>query len=135
MCVQEWVSFTAYDTSSANAQTSLLRVFSSAGNDIARLYVDNKGLLWIRSDWGSSPNITTVTVPANGTWHSAELCVTTTPAATTGTMWALWDGKNLGTITGVDNSADALASIDIGERNPATFSFEVDDVSVGTSQR
>jgi hypothetical protein len=135
VCVQEWVSFTAYDTSSANAQTSLLRVFSSAGNDIARLYVDNKGLLWIRSDWGSSPNITTVTIPANGTWHSAELCVTTTPAATTGTMWALWDGKNLGTITGVDNSADALASIDIGERNPATFSFEVDDVSVGTSQR
>lgn len=135
VCVQEWVSFTSYDTSNSNAQTSLMRVFSSAGSDIARLYVDNKGLLWIRSDWASSANITTVTVPADGSWHSAQLCVTSTPNATGGTLWALWDGKNMGTITGVDNSADPLASVDIGERNPATFSFAVDDVSVGTSQR
>jgi hypothetical protein len=135
VCIQEWVSFTAYDTSSSTAQTSLLRVFSSTGNDIARLYVDNKGLLWIRSDWGSSPNITTVTVPTDGSWHSAQLCVTSTPNATDGTMWALWDGKNMGTITGVDNSADPLGSVDIGERDPRTFNFAVDDVSVGTSQR
>ena len=135
VCVQEWVSFTAYDTTSGNSKTTLMRVFSSAGNDIARLYVDNKGLLWIRGDWGSSPNITKTTVPSDGSWHSAQLCVTSTPAGSDGTLSALWDGKSLGTVTGVDNSTDPLASIDIGERDPSNFAFDVDDVSVGTSQR
>ena len=32
-------------------------------------------------------------------------------------------------------STDLLGSVDIGERDPRTFSFAVDDVSVGTSQR
>ena len=135
VCVQEWVAVTAYDTASANSQTSLLRIFSTAGNDIARLYLDNKGVLWIRSDWGSAPTITSVTVPANGTWHSVQLCVTTTATGVDGSMTGLYDGKSLGTITGVDNSTDPLSSVDIGERNPATFDVLVDDVSVGPSQR
>lgn len=135
VCVQEWVSFTAYDTTSGNSKTTLMRVFSSAGNDIARLYVDNKGLLWIRGDWGSSPNITKTTVPTDGSWHSAQLCVTSTLAGSDGSLSALWDGNSLGTVTGVDNSTDPLASIDIGERDPSSFSFAVDDVNVGTSQR
>lgn len=89
VCMLEWVSVTAYDTGS-NGQSTLLRLYSTAGNDIARLYVDNKGALWIRSDWGSNPTITHIVVPADGSWHSAQLCVTTTPDAVSGTLSAWW---------------------------------------------
>lgn len=134
VCVLEWVSVTAYDTR-ANGQTTLMRLYSSAGNDIARLFVDGKGALWIRSDWGSNPTVTHITVPADGSWHSAQLCVTTTADAVSGTLSAWWDSAVLGTVTGVDNSPDPLASIDIGDTVADSFTIHVDDVSVGTTKR
>ena len=94
VCVLEWVSVSAYDTR-ANGQTTLMRLYSTAGNDISRLYIDNKGALWIRSDWGSNPTITHITVPADGSWHSAQLCTTTTPDAVSGTLSAWWDNAVL----------------------------------------
>jgi hypothetical protein len=134
VCMLEWVSVTAYDTRS-NGQSTLLRLYSTAGNDIARLYVDNKGALWIRSDWGSNPTITHVIVPADGSWHSAQLCVTTVPDAVDGTLSAWWDGAVLGTLTGVDNSPDLLSSVDVGDSVNNTFTINVDDVSIGTTKR
>jgi hypothetical protein len=135
VCMLEWVSVTAYDTTT-NGQTTLLRLFSSTGNDVARMYIDGKGLLWVRSDWASSANITTVTVPADGSWHSFELCVTTTANGASGSMTGYYGGKSLGTVTGVDNSTDPLGAVDMGERSGlSTFNIAIDDVSVGTSPR
>lgn len=134
VCVQEWVALTAYGTTS-NAQTTLLRTYSNAGDAIARLYVDNKGKLWIRSDWGSNPTITKIVVPADGSWHSAQLCVTTTPNGLDGTLSAWWDGSALGTITGVENGPDPLGSIDVGDTTPGAFAMRIDEVSVGTTKR
>ncbi len=79
VCVQERVSVSAYDTAKGG-QTTLIRVFSTSGLDIARVFIDNTGKLWIRSDWGSNPTITKVVVPADGSWHTVQLCTTTTPA-------------------------------------------------------
>jgi hypothetical protein len=134
VCVLEWVSVTAYDTR-GTGQTTLMRLYSSAGSDIARLYVDGKGLLWVRSDWGSNPTLTKVTVAADGSWHSAQLCVTTTPDSVSGSLSAWWDNSALGTITGVDNSPGPLASMDIGDTGSENFAISVDDVSVGTTKR
>ena len=134
VCALEWVSVTSYDTR-GNGQTTLMRLYSSAGNDIARLYVDGMGILWIRSDWGSNPTVTKVTVPADGSWHSAQLCVTTTADSVSGSLSAWWDNSALGTITAVDNSPDPLASIDIGDTGAANYVISVDDVSVGTTKR
>ena len=134
LCMLEWVSVTAYDTRS-NGQSTLLRVYSTAGNDIARLYIDNKGALWIRSDWGSNPTITHITVPADGSWHSAQLCVTTTSDAVSGSLSGWWDNAALGTLTGVDNSPDLLSSVDIGDTGLDNFTINVDDVSIGTTKR
>jgi hypothetical protein len=134
VCMLEWVSVTSYDTTS-NGQSTLLRVYSTAGNDIARLYVDNKGALWIRSDWGSNPTITHVVVPADGSWHSAQLCVTTVPDAVDGTLSAWWDNAVLGTLTGVDNSPDLLSSVDVGDSVADAMTVHVDDVSIGTTRR
>lgn len=134
VCVKEWVSMTAYDTRS-NAQTTLLRTFSTTGNDIARLYADQKGRLWIRSDWASSPNLTPAVIPTDGTWHSVQLCVTTTANATDGTMTAWYDTTKYGPITGLDNSTDPLGTVDIGERSPANFTMHIDDISAGTTPR
>jgi hypothetical protein len=134
VCVKEWVSMTAYDTRS-NAQTTLVRVYSTTGNDIARLYVDQKGRLWIRSDWGSSPLVTTVVVPNDGSWHSVQMCTTSTADATDGTMTAWFDSTRFANLTDLDNSTDPLGTVDIGERTPAKFSMHIDDVSAGTTPR
>jgi hypothetical protein len=134
VCMLEWVSVNSYDTRSTG-QSTLMRLYSTAGNDIARLYVDNKGALWIRSDWGSNPTITHVTVPADGSWHSAQLCVTTVPDGVDGTLSAWWDNSPLGTLTGVDNSPDQLRSVDVGDTVANAFTVHVDDVSIGTSKR
>ncbi|MFZ0323024.1 MAG: hypothetical protein WAN48_02710 [Actinomycetes bacterium] len=134
VCMLEWVSVSAYDTRSIG-QSSLLRVYSDTGNPIARLYVDYKGKLWMRSDWGSNSAVTKVIVPTDGSWHSAQLCVTTTPDAVSGTLSAWWDGVSLGTLTGVDNSPDALGSVDVGDTTPGSYAISVDDVSVGTTKR
>ena len=133
-CVKEYVSLTGYDLTN-NGQTTLLRLLSTAGNDIARLYVDHKGLLWVRSDWGSAPSVTAVVVPADGTWHSVQLCVTTTPTAVDGSLTAYYDALKFGPITGVDNSPDPIGSVDIGDRSAFSFTMNVDDVSAGTSAR
>ena len=134
VCVKEYVSLTGYDLTN-NGQTTLLRLFSTAGNDIARLYVDHKGVLWVRSDWGSAPSVTAVVVPADGSWHSVQLCVTTTPTAVDGSITAYYDTTKFGPITGVDNSPDPIGSVDIGDRSAFTFTMNVDDVSAGTSAR
>ncbi len=134
VCVKEYVSLTAYDTAN-NGQTTLLRLFSTTGNDIARLYVDRKGSLWVRGDWGSAPSTTTAVVPADGTWHSVQLCVTTTPAAVDGSITAYYDSTKFGPITGIDNSTDPIGSVDIGDRGVFSFAMNVDDVSAGTSTR
>jgi hypothetical protein len=134
VCMKEWVAVNSYDNTSVG-QTSLLRVFSTTGNDIARVYLDRNGQLWIRSDWGSSPNLTPAVVPADGTWHSVQLCTTSTPDANDGSMTAWYDGTKFGPISGVDNSTDLLGSVDIGERGAANFALNVDDVSIGTTQR
>ena len=134
VCVLEAVAVTAIDTRT-NGQTSLLRLYSSAGNPIARLYVDSKAKLWIRSDWGSNPTVTKVVVPTDGSWHTAQLCVTTSPDSVSGSLSAWWDGASLGTVTGVDNSPHPLASMDIGDTTVGNFTINIDDVSVGTTKR
>jgi fibronectin type 3 domain-containing protein len=134
VCAKESVSVSSFDTTSTG-ETTLIRMFSTTGNDIARVYLDRKGQFWIRSDWGSSPNLTHVTVAADGAWHTVQLCVTSTPAGEDGSMTAYFDGTKYGPITSVDNSVDPLGSLDIGERGLDTFSIHVDDVSVGTTPR
>jgi hypothetical protein len=134
VCVLEWVSVSSYDTT-ANGQTTLVRLYSTSGQSIARLFLDETGRLWVRSDWGSNPSVTSVTVPGNGRWHSTQLCVTTSPDSLSGTLTAWWDGENLGTTKDVDNSPDLLASMDIGDAVPGSYSVTIDDVQVGTTKR
>ena len=124
----------AYDTR-GSGQTTLMRVYSTGGHDVARLYVDPKGALWVRGDLGSNPAVTTVAVPADGSWHSAQLCTTTTPDSVNGSLTVYWDGVAKGTLTGVDNSPDPLASVDIGDTQAENYTMWIDDVSVGTTKR
>jgi hypothetical protein len=135
VCALEWLSVTSYDTRATKGESTLFRLYSTAGNDIARLYIDGKGKLWIRSDWGSNATVTKVVVPADGSWHSAQLCVTTTPDSVSGSLSTWWDASSLGTLTGIDNSPDPLASIDIGDTGPQNFTMNIDDLSVGTTKR
>jgi hypothetical protein len=134
VCIQEWVALTAYDTR-GSGQTTLMRVYSTGGLDVARLYVDPKGALWVRGDFGSNPAVTTVVVPADGSWHSAQLCTTTTPDSVNGSLTVYWDGVAKGTLTGVDNSPDLLASMDVGDTQAENYTMWVDDVNVGTTKR
>ncbi len=134
VCVLEWVSVSSYDTT-VNGQTTLVRVYSTSGQSIARLFLDDNGRLWVRSDWGSNPSVTSVTVPRDASWHSTQLCVTTSPDSLSGTLTAWWDGVNLGTTKDVDNSPNLLASMDIGDATPGSYSVTIDDVRVGTTRR
>ena len=52
-------------------------------------------------------------------------------AGSDGTLSALGDGKSLSMVTGVDNSTDPLAPIDIGERDPSNFNLAVDGSASG----
>ena len=135
VCIQEWIAVTAFDTRTSLSQTSLTRVYSSAGNDIARVYVDGKGRLWTRSDWGGNASLSNVTVAADGSWHLVQLCVTTAADSASGSLSAWWDGSSIGTLTGVDNSPDPLASMDIGDNAVNNSTLTIDEVVVGTTLR
>ncbi len=134
VCASERFSVGALDTRSTG-QTTLLRLFSSTGNDISRVFVDNVGKLWVRGDWGSYPVVTTTSVPADGSWHSVQLCTTTTSDAVSGTVTGYYDGVKVAAITGVDNSTDPLGSLQVGDSDARNFLVHVDDVSVGTTPR
>jgi hypothetical protein len=134
-CVREWVSVAAYDPSSLGA-TTLIRFMSTKGNSISRIYLDRLGQLWIRSDWASSAFLTQAVIPADGSWHSVQLCTTVVSAdPTSGAMSVYYDGARVGNLSGIDNGADPLNTVDMGERGTGNFTFSVDDVTAGTTPR
>jgi arylsulfatase A-like enzyme len=112
-------------TSRGSPYVALLRLRTAANGNVARVFVNNTGVLWIKSDV-SGQQISSSTQIGTG-WHQIELCGT---VGTTG-PWSLYrDGVPIVSSWTTNTGTTPIGRIEIGDTLAKTFTANFDDVVV-----
>lgn len=104
---------------------TLLRLGTAANGNVARVFVNSTGVLWIKSDV-SGLQVSSSTPIGTG-WHQIELC------GTVGTMgtWNLYrDGVRIVTNWSANTGTTPIGRVEIGDPGAKTFTANFDDVAV-----
>jgi hypothetical protein len=104
---------------------ALLRLRTATNGNIARLFVNNGGVLWVKSDVSGAQTSSATNVGTG--WHQLELCGTVGTAGT----WSLYrDGVPIVTDWAANTGTTPVGRVEIGDTLARTFTANFDDVVV-----
>jgi hypothetical protein len=108
--------------------TALMRLRTAANGNIVRVFMNNAGVLWIKSDVSGAQRSSATNVGTG--WHQIELCGTVGAAGT----WSLYrDGIQIVNAWAANTGTTPVGRIEIGDTLARTFTMNVDDVVVDRS--
>jgi hypothetical protein len=112
-------------TPGGSSFVTLLRLRTAADGNIVRVFRNNAGVLWVKSDV-SGLQVSSATTIGSG-WHSIELC------GTVGTVgsWSLYrDGVAIVNAWTANTGTVPIGRVEIGDNQDRTFTVNFDDVVV-----
>jgi hypothetical protein len=108
--------------------TALMRLRTAANGNIVRVFMNNAGVLWIKSDVSGAQRSSATNIGTG--WHQIELCGTVGAAGT----WSLYrDGIQIVNAWAANTGTTPVGRIEIGDTLARTFTANFDDVVVDRS--
>jgi hypothetical protein len=109
--------------------TALMRLRTAANGNIVRVFMNNAGVLWIKSDVSGAQRSSATNIGTG--WHQIELCGTVGAAGT----WSLYrDGIQIVNAWAANTGTTPVGRIEIGDTLARTFTANFDDVVVDQVQ-
>jgi hypothetical protein len=104
---------------------ALMRLRTAANGNIVRVFMNNAGVLWIKSDVSGAQRSSATNIGTG--WHQIELCGTVGAAGT----WSLYrDGIQIVNAWAANTGTTPVGRIEIGDTLARTFTANFDDVVV-----
>lgn len=121
LCVSEVVNVTTQDANSV----VLMRLRTSTGAGISKVFVGSTGVLFVRSDVSTSQRSSLTTLPSG--WNTIELCGTVGSSGT----WDLYlNGSQIVSAWTADTGTTPVGRVQIGDDSAKTWTINFDDVVV-----
>jgi len=109
----------------AGSSYALVKLRTTSGSSIGRIWVDRAGALTVRAD-ASGTRFTTNAVIAAGTWHRLGLCA---EIGTAGSLSLRVNGATVGT-WGTNTGTAAVSSVQLGDNDARTATVTWDALTV-----